>query len=71
MSADGDTEMLLACVFEGSVGQMRQGKIGGRLIRFGEPALVGRGGSIGHGGMIALKSEEPEIDAQLLDMLRN
>jgi hypothetical protein len=49
MTANGDAEMLLAFVFEGSEGQVRQGKIGSRLIRFGEPALGRRGGSIGHG----------------------
>src|SRR5271155_232824 len=64
MGADGDTEMLLAFVFEGSVGQVRQGKIGSGSICFGEPALGRRGGSIGHGGMIALNHREPETSTR-------
>jgi hypothetical protein len=49
VSADGDTEMLLAFVIEGSVGQVCEGKVCGRFIGFREPALMGRGVSFGHG----------------------
>jgi hypothetical protein len=49
VSSDGDTEMLLAFVLEGSVGQVREWEICGGFIGFREPALMGRGGSFGHG----------------------
>lgn len=41
MSADGDAEVLLTFELEGSVGKVCEGEVGGGLIRFGEPALVG------------------------------
>ena len=53
MCSDGDAEMLLAFEFESSVGEIGQGKVGGGLIRFGEPALVRIRGSFGHAEMIA------------------
>jgi hypothetical protein len=49
MKADGDAEMLLAFVFEGSVGQVGEGEVCVGLVGFREPALVGRGVSFGHG----------------------
>ena len=49
VSADGDAEMLLAFVFEGSVGQVRKGEVCGGLVGFREPALIGRGVSFCHG----------------------
>jgi hypothetical protein len=49
VNADGDTEVLLAFVFEGAVGQVREGEVCGGFVGFREPALVGRGGSFGHG----------------------
>ena len=39
----------LAFVLEGSVWQVGEGKVGGGLIGFREPALMGRGGSFCHG----------------------
>ena len=41
VSADGDTEVLLTFELEGSVGKVGEGEVGGGLIRFGEPALMG------------------------------
>ena len=49
VSADGDAEMLLAFVVEGSVGQVGEGEVCGGFIGFREPALVGRGVWFGHG----------------------
>jgi hypothetical protein len=49
VSADCDTEMLLAFVFEGSIGEVHEGEVCRGLIRFGEPALVRIRGSFGHG----------------------
>ena len=49
VGADGDAEMLLAFEFEGSVGQVGEGEVGGGFVGFGEPALMGRGGSFCHG----------------------
>jgi hypothetical protein len=49
MGSDGDTEMLLAFVLKGSVGEMSEGEVCGRLVGFGEPALMCRGGSLCHG----------------------
>ncbi len=54
VSANGDAEMLLAFVFEGSVGQVRKGEVCCGLVGFREPAFIGqgfrgRGGSFGHG----------------------
>jgi hypothetical protein len=49
MGADGNAEMLLAFKFEGPVGQVRQGEVGGGTVGFWEPALMGRGGSFCHG----------------------
>jgi hypothetical protein len=49
MSADGDAEVLLAFVFEGSVGQVREGEVCGGFIGFREPAFVRISGSFGHG----------------------
>ena len=43
MGADGDAEVLLAFVLEGSVGEVGQGKVGGGVVGCGEPALVGEG----------------------------
>jgi hypothetical protein len=40
VNTDGDTEMLLTFIFEGTVGQMRQREVGDRIIGFGKPALV-------------------------------
>jgi hypothetical protein len=49
VSADGDAEMLLAFVIEGSVGQVGEGEVCGGFIGFREPALVGGGVWFGHG----------------------
>ena len=49
VSADGDAEMLLAFVFEGSVRQVREREVCGGLVGFREPAFGGRGGSFSHG----------------------
>jgi hypothetical protein len=49
MGSDGDTEMLLAFVLEGSVGEMSEGEVCGGLVGFGEPALMCRDGSLCHG----------------------
>ena len=49
VSADGDAEMLPAFVFEGSIRQVRDGEVCCGLVGFREPALMGRGGSFGHG----------------------
>jgi hypothetical protein len=54
VGAYGDTEMLLAFVFEGSVRQVREGEVCGGLVGFREPAFMGqsllrRGVSFGHG----------------------
>jgi hypothetical protein len=49
VSADGDAEMLLAFVFEGSVGEMCEGEICCGFVGLWEPAFVGRGVSFGHG----------------------
>ena len=40
MGSDGDAEMLLALELEGSVGEVREGKVCRGFIGFGEPALV-------------------------------
>jgi hypothetical protein len=49
VSADGDAQMLLTFVFEGSVRQVREWEICGGLVGFREPALMRCGGSFGHG----------------------
>ena len=49
VSPDGDAEMLLAFVFEGSVRQVREWEVCGGFIGFREPALIGPGISFGHG----------------------
>jgi hypothetical protein len=49
MDADGNTEVLLAFEFKGTVGQVCEGEVGGGTIGFGQPALMGRGGSFCHG----------------------
>jgi hypothetical protein len=48
VSADTDAEMLLAFVFEGSVGQVREGKVCCGLVGLREPACRGGGGSFCH-----------------------
>jgi hypothetical protein len=48
VSADGDAEMLLALVFEGSIGQVREREVRCGFVGFREPALLGRGGSFCH-----------------------
>ena len=47
--ADCDAEMLLAFVIEGSVRQVREWEVRCGFIGFGEPALIGCGGSSCHG----------------------
>ena len=49
VSADGDAEMLLIFVFEGSVGEVCEGEVCCGFVGLGEPAFVGRGISFGHG----------------------
>jgi hypothetical protein len=49
MGADGDAEMLLAFVLEGSVGEMSEGEVCGGVVGGREPALVRRDGLLGHG----------------------
>jgi hypothetical protein len=49
--ADGDAEMLLTFNKEGTVGEMSEGKVGGGVVCFGEPAFCGR---VGHAAMIAV-----------------
>jgi hypothetical protein len=49
VGADGDAEMLLAFVVEGSVRQVREWEVCDGFVGFREPALMGRGGSFGHG----------------------
>jgi hypothetical protein len=49
VSADGDTEMLLPFVLEGSVWEVGEWEVCGGFIGFREPALRERGGSFGHG----------------------
>jgi hypothetical protein len=41
MSANRDAEVLLTFELEGSIGKVCEGEVGGGLIRFREPALVG------------------------------
>jgi hypothetical protein len=43
VNTDGDTEMLLTFMLEGAVGKVRQWKVGGGVIGFGKPALMGGG----------------------------
>jgi len=42
MSADRDAEVLLSLKLEGSVRKVGERELCRRLIRFGEPAFVGR-----------------------------
>ena len=49
MSADRNAEVLLALEFEGSVRKVGEREACRRLIRFGEPAFVGRAAWFCHG----------------------
>ena len=53
VSADGDAEMLLAFVFEGSVGQVGEREVCCGFIGFGEPAFSGTRRFVLPWGMIA------------------
>jgi hypothetical protein len=48
MSADGDAETLAAFMLKGTVGEMGEGEVGGRIVGFREPAVRGRGGWFCH-----------------------
>jgi hypothetical protein len=48
VSTNGDAEVLLAFVLEGSVRKVREWEVCCGVVGFGQPALVGRSGSLGH-----------------------
>ena len=61
VDADGNAEVLPAFEFEGPIREVCQWEVGSGLICFGEPALMSRGGSFCHGGMIAPNNKGAEV----------